>query len=244
MPSVSAADLVTTWERGGDRHPIDRALLLLALGDPEADPDVLPRLCLGEREDRLFALHAAWFGDRMDCLTNCPSCGETVEFALSVDALRQRPPPVDPAEVRLVAGDLAATVRLPDSLDLAAAAREATPARAREALLRRCVVELQRGGSPLTPGDLDEPERVALSEAIGEADPRAETLLETACPRCGHAWTAPLDLVAYLWGRVDREAEQLLDAVDVLARVYGWSEDEVFHLTPTRRRLYLQRATA
>lgn len=242
MPAVSAADLVTTWEQGLDRHPVDRALLLLAMGDSGANPASLPEVCLGEREDRLLALHADLFGDRMECFVACPACGEGVELELSVAALRDRPAPADPGRVRVEAGGLVAEVRLPHSRDLAAAVGARTPEAARDRLLARCVRTLARDGAPVAVDDLAPEERAALSEAIGEADPRAETLLDTRCSACGAEWTAALDMGSYLWRRVDREASRLIDAVDVLARAYGWTEAEVLALSPTRRRLYLERA--
>lgn len=244
MPAFSAADLVAVWEQGLHRHPVDRALLLLAMGDSGANPASLPEICLGEREDRLFALHAALFGDRMECFVTCPACGEGVEFELSVATLRERSAPPDPGRVRVEAAGLVAEVRLPHSRDLAAAVGAPTPEAARDLLLARCVRALARDGASVGVDELTPEERAALSEAIGQADPRAETLLDTRCSACGAEWTAALDVGSYLWRRLDREATRLIDAVDRLARVYGWTEAEVLALSPTRRRLYLERAGA
>lgn len=244
MSRTSDAALVAAWEHGIERHALDRALILLALCSPEVDPSALARVCLGEREDRLLGLRASLFGDRLEAYASCPACQTGVEVELSVRSLRERPQPVDASAVTLTAGNLRARARLPDSLDLAAVVRSGDAARARDVLLSRVVCDLQRDGLPATLDALDESDRAALSDALGEADPRAETLLGLACTDCGASWTAPLDVSAYLWRELEREVRRLLDEVAALARAYGWSEGDILAMGRRRRRAYLERAGA
>ena len=66
---------------------------------------------------------------------------------------------------------------------------------------------------------------------------------ELACPDCGHGWNVELDVAAFAWREIEILAERLLQHVDVLARRYGWSEQEILTLSPARRRFYLELAS-
>ena len=244
MARTSDAALVTIWEQGVDRHPVDRALLLLALSQPDVDTASLARVCLGEREDRLLRLRAELFGDRLEAFASCPSCGARVEVALSVRALRERPCSPEAGEVMLETGALRARARLPDSLDLAAAVGCQDATRGRDMLLSRVISELSRAGERAQLEGLDESERAALSDALGDVDPRAETLLSLRCAECEANWVSSLDAAGYLWRELEREVKRILDEVDLIARTYGWSEAAILGLGRRRRRAYLERVRA
>ena len=64
-----------------------------------------------------------------------------------------------------------------------------------------------------------------------------------ACPDCGHGWDMELDIAAFTWREIELLAGSLLRHVDVLARRYGWSEQEILRLSPARRRFYLELAS-
>jgi len=53
MLSLLASDVVRAWEAGRDRHPVDRALLLLALGYLDTAWEQLTGLSIGQRNGRL-----------------------------------------------------------------------------------------------------------------------------------------------------------------------------------------------
>jgi hypothetical protein len=119
MPDrLSDAELLVAWDIGSARGPIDRALLLLwAAGDRERDLATIP---LAERDRDLLRLRAASFGDRMDCLAACPSCGTGVEVATSAEALAAALPEATATELRIGPHRIALSPL--DSADLAAAA--------------------------------------------------------------------------------------------------------------------------
>jgi hypothetical protein len=83
-----------------------------------------------------------------------------------------------------------------------------------------------------------------LTRALEEADPCIDFAVDLECPACAHAWSAPFDVAGYLWEEIDTRARRLLDEVHVLARAYGWPEDEVLRLSDARRSAYLERALA
>ncbi|WP_394326646.1 hypothetical protein [Streptomyces hygroscopicus] len=118
-------------------------------------------------------------------------------------------------------------------------------ARARRALLARCVVSVHRSGQPvpadrLPAAELPEPVQRRLAEAAERADPAADVTLNVACPACGAATRAELDIASYLWAELDHWARDLLLDVHLLATAYGWSEPQILALSPLRRRYYLE----
>ncbi|WP_413797675.1 hypothetical protein [Streptomyces iranensis] len=126
------------------------------------------------------------------------------------------------------------------------AEREPTAAaRARRALLVRCIVSVHRSGR-LVPADrlpaaeLPEPVQRRLAEAAERADPAVDVTLNVACPECGEATRAELDIASYLWAELDHWARDLLLDVHLLATAYGWSEPQILALSPLRRRYYLE----
>lgn len=118
-------------------------------------------------------------------------------------------------------------------------------ARARRALLARCLVSVHRAGQPvpadrLPAAELPEPVQRKLAEAAEHADPAADVTLNAACPECGEATRAELDITSYLWAELDHWARDLLLDVHLLATAYGWSEPQILALSPLRRRYYLE----
>jgi len=75
-----------------------------------------------------------------------------------------------------------------------------------------------------------------------ELDPLAEIELHFDCPACGHGWEELFDIASWLWVEVGDQALRLLREVDLLARIYGWSESEILALPPLRRSHYLRLA--
>src|SRR5690348_3468737 len=88
MRELDAHALLFAWERGRDRHPLDRALLLCSIAAPDGDPDILAEMPLGQRNAALLRLRESLFGDALESCTDCPQCGARLEFALSAAALR------------------------------------------------------------------------------------------------------------------------------------------------------------
>lgn len=248
MTVTGPAELLAVWEAGQGRDAPARSLLLHRAARPEATDEELSSVPLGEREADLFALRRALFGERLQVRIDCGACGEAMEFDLESGGLLARPPR-SPEALRVEADGWTVACRLPTVADLDAVARTADglgpePDAARRQLLTRCVVTAVRNGRPVPPTDLPAalPEGVQrrLAEAVEQADPAAEVTLKVACPECGEATLAELDIAAYLWTELDSWArDQLLD-VHLLASAYGWSEQQILALSPLRRRYYLE----
>ncbi|MFE7665153.1 hypothetical protein [Streptomyces celluloflavus] len=249
MTVTGPTELLATWEAGLARQGSGRALLLHRAARPGADTDALLSVPLGERAADLFALRRALFGDRMQVTLDCADaeCGAAMEFDLDAGELGAVRPVVPEGGLRVTEGEWVVEFRLPGAADLAAVAAEATAVTdatdARRLLAARCAVSAVRGGRAATAAEvrrLPGPVLKRFAEAAEVADPGAELTLAIACPECGAATSAELDIAAYLWTELDAWAREVLLDVHLLASAYGWSEPEILALSPQRRRYYLE----
>ncbi|MEV5319995.1 hypothetical protein AB0K92_20450 [Streptomyces sp. NPDC052687] len=237
MAITGAAGLLAAWEAGLAAPPAGRALLLHRTARPDLDDGTLPELPVGEREADLFALRRALFGERMQVRLECAACGADMEFELDAGQFARTPGDRPEPVVRVEHEGWRVVFRLPGVADLTVAARTADP---RAALLARCVVAAEHGGRAVAAADLPAPVQRRIAEAAEAADPGADLTLSVACPECGQATRAELDIASYLWTELDAWARDLLLDVHLLATAYGWSEPEILALSPLRRRYYLE----
>jgi hypothetical protein len=231
----AARDLLATWEQGQHRHPLDRALLLYALADPNAAPAGLADRPLGQRNMALLRLHRAMFGRRLRAALDCPDCVCELEIELDVDGLCGAAE-VPPAEVELTGRRF----RVPTTRDLAAIAHQSDVDTAAEQLVQLCrIVDPDREGTTASLPRVEE-----LEAAWEDADPNADIALDLACSDCGHRWHAEFDVPAFVWTELASYAVRLLDEVHLLAGAYGWNESEILALSDVRRAAYIERAIA
>ncbi|MFF1257203.1 MULTISPECIES: hypothetical protein [unclassified Streptomyces] len=237
MVITGAAEMLAAWEAGLGEAPVGRALLLHRTARPDVGAERLPALPVGEREADLFALRRALFGERMQVRLACGACGEDMEFDLDAGELAGSLGGRGEPAVRVQQDGWDVEFRLPGIADLTTAARAADP---RTALLARCLVSAVHDGTAVTAGELPAPVQRRIVEAVEAADPGADLALNVACPECGQATRAELDIATYLWTELDAWARDVLLDVHLLATAYGWSEPEILALSPTRRRYYLE----
>jgi len=227
---MEAQALIVCWELGRRRHPLDRALLLHAAAEPDADCEALADRPLGERNAALLRLRSELFGDALQASVDCPACCERLEFTVSARSLlpcaaATRSAPVEHGGRR---------VRMPTTRDLAAVANEPDEPSAQRKLLERL----------LETGSLDGCSSDDLAAALDAADPCLDVSLDLSCPACAHAWATPLDLPGFLWEEIEVRVRRLLDEVHTLAHAYHWNEEEILALSGVRRSAYLQRVLA
>jgi hypothetical protein len=228
----SAEAIVRIWEHGQAEHPVDRALTILAVLTQQPRQD-LAAMSLERRDRMLLSWRSRLFGDTLAGCSACPGCGCQVDVSLTADG------PEDPEgpEERFVIemAGMSVPARLPTSLDMIAVSGCDSVEAARRLLVRRCLETSQ-------PADSD-----AVAAAVeAELDRRAgisASIVPVACPDCGHGWNVELDVAEFTWREIEILAGRLLSHVDVLARRYGWSEQEILRLSPARRRFYLELAS-
>jgi hypothetical protein len=79
----------------------------------------------------------------------------------------------------------------------------------------------------------------AMARTVATADPLAEIALNLECPSCAAAWSAPFDIVNFLWDELAAWASRILGEIHTLALHYGWGERDILALSPRRRQHYL-----
>ncbi|MEL6194769.1 MAG: hypothetical protein AAFR66_22100 [Bacteroidota bacterium] len=109
-----------------------------------------------------------------------------------------------------------------------------------KALLFACVNELNYKEKAV--GQEDIPQNVwdALSKKMSVLDPLATISLKLTCPACLKSWTSYFDIMSYLWAELDQWAKDTLQDVYLLARGFGWNEEEILKLSPGKRQIYIQ----
>jgi hypothetical protein len=240
MRRLSAREIVQAWDWGQDKHSVDRAVLLLALAQPELTPAQVAALTIGQRNSRLLMLRAKTLGPAMHALASCTECGTTLEFSVDVPAVLLPEPRTH--EYTLTASGFTIRFHLPSSLDLAAVVGLNDVHAARHLLVERCVIEVEHDGRQVGVAALPDSVIPVLADAVTEHDPQAEMRFKMSCPQCGHSWSALFDIVSFFWAEIDGLARRLLEEVHALARAYGWRESEVLSMSAARRQVYLEMA--
>jgi hypothetical protein len=232
---ITTTALLERWERGTTLPMLDRAPSLLAMIDPDCDPD---QLTIGQCDALVYTLYHQLFGDRIDAICACPDCGEQVSFPLSVERLQP--------ELRSSVGPVEASVdgyslrlRVPLNADLRELAQLGDRLQLSD-VLDRCLVSLEGpGGASAQVHDLPDLVVETAADLLSQADPAANITVGITCP-CGYAWSDVVDIRILLWEELTRWARHRLEDVDTLARAYGWTERDILGLSPARRAWYVQ----
>lgn len=243
MRPLSASDALRIWEDGLLQHPLDRALMILAIACPEMTRDELTAMHVGQRDARLLSLRAETLGSTLHGFAECPRCAEHLEFAMEVAELQAAlEPDAEPVTQmwELEADGYVLRFRLPTSEDLAAVAGEIDVAKARHLLVERCVHEANRAGASVASSALPLKIVANVAARMADCDPQAEVVLDLRCPSCGHRWQMLFDIASFFWAELSAIAKRLLREVHILARAYGWREQEILSLSGARRQCYLE----
>ncbi|CAH1388049.1 T4 family baseplate hub assembly chaperone [Candidatus Nitrotoga sp. M5] len=238
MQAPGDTEILALWERGLSRHPIDRALLLCAWARPDLPSSSFPDLPLGKINRVLLHLREICFGPRIIACIDCEHCSTRMEVTLDTSQLLagineddttnkfdNRPAEFEISNLRF---------RVPCSRDLAAISGERDIKAAAVKLLKQCCLELPESRKTDFASML--PKAEAAMEIL---DPAADINLSLSCEDCDHSWLASFNIGSLLWDEIDVRARALLAEVHSLAQAYGWTEPEIFALSPQRRAAYL-----
>src|SRR5258708_4478818 len=88
MRPLSAAELLSAWERGSGQPPHERALRVLTAACPDRSFEELASLTIGERDAHLLKLREWTIGEEFTALLTCPACGNSLELNFSVEDIR------------------------------------------------------------------------------------------------------------------------------------------------------------
>jgi hypothetical protein len=239
---LGPAALLAIWERGTRESAVERGLTLLEFVLPGVPREVLAELSVGQRDALLLSLRELTFGTHAPCIVRCSRCQETLELSLALNDLRV-PPPAEAHSVLSVSGRRF-SVRAVTSADLLSGSQHVDAEGLANALLDRCVEELDEQGHACKVRKLAPELSEALIAELSRLDPQADIRLQLACVACGEVWSTLFDVLTYLWQELENEARRLLGEVHALARAYGWSEQAILALSRVRRHAYLKLAGA
>ncbi|TGA95163.1 hypothetical protein [Streptomyces sp. MZ04] len=236
MPrQLTEANVLDVWENGLAGPPAARSLLFASMAAPSGRN--VADLPLSALNSLLLELRRGAFGDALPCTADCPECGESLDVTVAAGELL---PPGGGAAVAATATvnsyGRTVTYRALTGRDV----RSVDPAmpRARQTLLRRCVLRVDPPADDLPDEVLED-----VARRLADVDPGADAVVSLNCPQCEHSWDAALDLAEHLWTDVSGYARRLLHEVHALARAYGWTEADVLAISPTRRSFYLEAST-
>jgi hypothetical protein len=240
---TSAAQLLLdTWEVLLPQSPARRAVGLVAAMHTDMPGASLGGLSIGERDGALLTVRHKVFGPWVTAVSRCPQCDECVELTFDIDAARVADVAAATAEETLALEEdgWVVTARPPCCDDVISIEVASSDTEAEAELWRRCTLEARLDGEPRPADEVPDRVRALMEEMMIRADPQADVQLRLECPTCGVAWEQDLDIASFFWAEVDAWARRVLADVHLLARAYGWAEDEILALSPLRRRGYLE----
>ena len=223
---LTSNGILTAWETGWRRRPLDRAIVILWAAGVQGDPAAL---ALTERDRILLDIRASTFGSQLIALATCPGCGEDHEIELETKTLVNALTIDEPETIDV--GGVSLSIRPINSYDLAAASQlseEQIPT-----LLRK-----RLAGRETVPGKL----QLALDKHIETYEEKAELTTRLTCVACESVWKEVLDVASLLWAEIEAAAIRLFGEVAEIAAALGWSEREILSLSDPRRQVYLKLA--
>jgi hypothetical protein len=236
MQALSGERLLEAWDRGQDLHELRRALLMLALATPEADPGELAALPVFERDRRLLRLRELTFGPMLEAVASCPCCAASMEFAMPVGSvvadLERRG---TAHSIEWVEDGRRLRLRAATTLDLLASLGVAAIDAAEEVVLTRCLSVDDASEDAAASTRLP-----SVRERFDQLHAATELRCALVCPHCAHDSTLDLDVPRFLWLEVRHAARRLLEDIHALARHYGWGERDIANMSPRRRAAYLE----
>lgn len=241
MISVTTADFLTAWEHCLSQSGSRRLVTLLATVYPELTEEQLLKLPIGQRNNLALNLRELLFGPQLTSLADCPLCSERLELELNVNDLRVETQNSAEKPLTLTSDGFELEFRLPDTRDLLVIEAVGHVENARSVLLERCLLSAFHEGQPCSAAHLPEDILDKIEAAMAEADPQAEIQLDLFCPACQHNWLAVFDIASFLWSELNAWVQRVLNEVHLLAKAYSWREADILAMSPTRRRLYLER---
>jgi hypothetical protein len=180
-------------------------------------------------------------GLTIECVLNCPQCGEKLDLDLSVDDLLLPPYDQPQPEYEAQFGDgYRVCFRLPtgaDQMHIAGLAQVDLDA-AEQALIDRCVLAVRHQDRPLE--RLPKSLNADLADCMAQLDSQAELSIRMACPICGTDFATLLDMAQFLTAEIANHSRLLNREIHALALYYHWSETEILHLPVQRRQTYLR----
>jgi hypothetical protein len=203
------------------------------LGGVQATTERVHQLAVGDRQFLVRQLAALIDQDILWLSSTCTCCRRGFDVQIEQSRLPVKeagtsfPFAIAPASW----GDC--RLRIPSGEDQDAAAQITDDRAATRLLARRCALD----PIPETIRELSEADVARIEHAVEHAAPEVTTIVQCACPECGHANEVYVDPYVCLTTSVG----SLWDDVHEVASAYHWSERDILALSRARRQTYLRR---
>jgi hypothetical protein len=239
MRAISAAELLTAWEKCLGAPEVLRGATLLAAAARRTAGDTA-EWPIARRDAELLRMRAQLFGNLVEGVAPCPKCGETAEVQFSLDRIVDSSPHAGPSRSKVFRIDgCRVRYRAPSSKDLATISALRDSELAKRTLLEQCI-ELVGQPQAKAVGRISDKVARSASEWITQDQSWAEVMLNLRCPACENTWQAPFDIASFLWREVDTWARKVLREIHTIADRYGWSEADILAMSASRRQLYME----
>lgn len=194
---------------------------------------------IGERDACLLDIREKLFGPVFLNTTNCPECGQKMEWEMPVESIKLQPAGTgrEQKPIELGYNGYQVSFRLPNSTDILEIMALGDSGFHEEALLKKCI-DVSTLPTPLSE-DLPEDLKSAILQKMEEHDPQADITMKIQCPECGHNWDVTFDIMQYLWAEIDDWAVRLVQDIYLLASNFGWPEKDILDMSRFRRNLYI-----
>jgi uncharacterized protein (UPF0212 family) len=248
MHALSASELLVIWEQGQGQSSVHRALFILKTACPEMQYEEIEQLSIGKRDSYLLALREWAFGQEFVSLIKCPVCGEGLEQTFNTANIRKASKSiVHYSEEERIEGVFTLNIdnyeigfRLPNSRDLTEIGQNDNAANMGKKIFERCLFSTHCNGEEQSANMLPENVVNEVIEQMSKADPMADIRLTLSCPGCNHEWDSIFDIASFFWSEINTWALRTIREVHILAKAYGWSENDILAMSPWRRQIYME----
>lgn len=219
----------------------------------DIDASLVRNMLVSDRSYLMMRLREMTFGRKVDVILQCPdvSCRKSMDITLFLDEMRIERQPLSE---RCFTMHLSCAVegkereqvefRLPTGADQEALASvvHLDEQKAIHCLLSRCIRRIgeQTDIDEAVIGALPESVRSEIEAKIQQLTPDLEIELEGVCPECQNAFSAPIDLTAFVMTEIRRNVRHLAREVHFVAWYYHWSEQDILALPRQKRLRYIE----
>ncbi len=235
VKAIDGGQLIALWESRQALSKSAWALAFLSAVLPGIEHHHLAKIKLGDRDSLLMTALQKYFALQISMSGRCPECQEEIEVSFLPEELGYPSMPTMGlsayAEQDIAGHEMSIRPLCSDDLE---------NHHTHEILDRVCKFK----GTPPESEDILLALAEQITEAMAKLDPLADICFDLSCTVCGAIWEELFDPVEVVATQVDIRAPRLLEDVAVLARYYGWSENDILNMSFPRREYYLQTISA
>ncbi len=236
---ITGAFELTLAETAASNAPLPRRVTLVLsaalahVGQVRAAAEVVGALAVGDRQFLMRQLGRVLGCDIRWLAATCDQCRKPFDVQIEESRLpvKEAGESFPFATVKTSWGEW--RFHVPTGADQQAATSIPDDRAAIRFLAKSCVID----PIPETIADLSDADIILIDQALEEASPEVTTVVESACPECGHTNRVYVDPYTCL----TTGSDAVWDEIHELASCYHWSERDIVGLSRERRRTYLRR---